>query len=449
MGISNGRDKLQRVAFEDSKGNFYKFSINPQSMTEQYNARNNFMQTRSMVQMQGYGQGLHTIQISGVTGVNHGRGFDTLKELKNLVVTHINEAHDTETGDTPNLTFHNFTNGESWVVEMNTDGIKIEQSSRDPLSYNYSISMVVIQSADQPATSELTWIQLGNINPSLTPRSINSSYEYKYGTTALKDFDFNGLQTEINQFKASRKGVINNYGQRGMYVEHNLLSKGQIVALYKTVYGSVLPKFDFNAYVNATGYFKSTKKSTVNNYGQTDAGAIVNILPPVDVEKMYQILYGDVLDDVDYASFTRMSKLFRAMKRGSIQDYQVDGEADTSDDTLSIGDAVDMFSIIYGKTVKETDYDAYGNASGLFSQAKKESINDYGQDNVNDAMFTSYANYQVQQASDITNSWEKLTNSKLSQYNSNNTVTTGYVNPMVSKEAGAYTYYTLNNMLKV
>ena len=113
MGMSNGRDTLQRIAFEDSNGTFYKFAINPQDMVESIPTRNNFMQTQDLIQMQGYGQGLHTITISGTTGVNHGRGVDKLKALKDLITKHINQAHDTETGDVANLTFHNFTNDES------------------------------------------------------------------------------------------------------------------------------------------------------------------------------------------------------------------------------------------------------------------------------------------------------------------------------------------------
>lgn len=444
--MSNGRDHLQRVAFEDSDGVFYKFNINPQDITESIATRNNFMQTQDLVQMQGYGQGLHTIVISGVTGVNRGLGYDKFNQLYDLIMKHINSAHDTETGDVANLTFHNFTNNRSWVVELNTDGFKVTQSSRDPLSFNYTISMVVIQDASTPSTTETTWIQLGNINPSLTRKTVKSSYEYKYGTTALKGIDFNGLQTEINQFKASRKGVINNYGQKGMYQEERGLSKGQIVSLYKTVYGKVLPNFDFNKYTSESGYFAGKKKGTVNNYGQTDSGSVVNILPPVDVENMYQKLYGSTVNAIDYASFSNLSKMYRAMKRGSINDYGDSGEADTADSTLSIGDAVSMYSAIYGKTVPKTDYDSYENASGLFSQAKKETINDYGQSDVDGAMFKSYADYQVAQASDLTNSWEQLTSSPQMKYG---TQVKNYLNPFVSKDSASYTYYTLNNMLKV
>ena len=446
MGMSNGRDTLQRIAFEDSSGTFYKFAINPQDMVESIPTRNNFMQTQDLIQMQGYGQGLHTITISGTTGVNHGRGVDKLKALKDLITRHINQAHDTETGDVANLTFHNFTNDESWIVELNQDGIKLTQSSRDPLSITYDISMVVIQSADTPSTSEETWIQLGNINPSLTPKVSTSSYEYKYGTTALKDFDFNGYQTEAGQFKASKQGVINNYGQTGMYQEEQLLSKGQIISLYKTVYGKTLHNFDFNKYVDASGYFSNNKKGTVNNYGQTDSGDAIKLLPPADVEAMYQKLYGNTVNAIDYASFSNLSQMFKAMKRGSISDYGATGEADTNDDTLTVGDAVDMYSAIYGKTVADTNYDSYSNASGLFSQAKKETINNYGQSDVDGAMFKSYAEYQVKHASDLTNSWEQITNSNQTKYG---VKVKDYLNPLVSKNAATYTYHTINNMLKV
>lgn len=452
VGISNGRDTLQRVAFETSTGQFYKFAINPQSMTEQVTARNTFLQTDNTIHMQGFGQGLHTIEISGTTGVNHGKGFDNLLALKKLIVDHINSAHDnTNASSTGNveLIFHNFTNNASYKVELNQEGIKIEQSVDDPLSYRYSISMVVVGDASNPATSEITWIQLGNINPSIPVKKVPAGMEYQYGKTGLKDFDFAGYQKAFEEFQKSSVETIKNYGQSGMYKKDFNLSREQVINIYKVVYGKVLPDFDWNKYVSAVGLFNRKKGGSINNYGQDNWSDTTKILPPYDLQTIYQKLYRNTVPAFDSEMYARLSSMFQQMKLGTILDYGESGEANTEDSTLKLADALELFSIIYGKTVPEINYQDYAEAATKFSNSKNESILNYDQDNALDAMFNSWNNeigQKLVSLGDNLNPWEVYTNSYQNRY-------TGgikkYVNPLVSKDAFAYTCATIDNVLRI
>jgi len=109
IGVS-GKDsnmKLQRVAFRQYNNdgtvkNTYRFNINPSNFQENFNARNIFMQTESSIQMQGFGQGLHTITISGTTGVRSMKGssisqtsgFNKYHELYNMLKEQLQSVHD-------------------------------------------------------------------------------------------------------------------------------------------------------------------------------------------------------------------------------------------------------------------------------------------------------------------------------------------------------------------
>lgn len=463
MTIANGRDKLQRVAFEttDSAGNssVFKFAINPTSMVESMGARNVFQQPEAQVQMQGYGQGLHTITIQGTTGVNRGQGFDKMMALKKIIVDQINNVHDSTSGAWQNnpamtsLKFHNFTNNESWKVEMNTDGISIQQSADNPLSYTYNISMVIVGKADVPSTAELTWVQLGNDIPSLPVNYVPSDYEYQYGKTALKDLDASGYASSYDQFIASRKESISNYGQTGMYTQKAIMSKTQVTAMYKAVYGETVKDVDFDKYVSASKFFGGSKQGSINNYGQANEESVKDaskLLPVEDLQQTYNTLYAGTLNTIDYASYTRLEALYKTMKLGSIYNYENEGDqVDTSDDSLNVPDAVNMYSIIYGRTVQKVDYDNYSNAAMTFNSIKKESISDYGQANANDAMFNSYKDLKnqvrVTYPTEL-NPWEAINNSQQTILQSGSPT---YVHPNVSKTAMSYGSNAITNILKV
>ena len=190
MGISNGVSTLHRVALEVN-GVFYYFKINPQNIVESFPARNVFTKTEGDPYMQGFGSGIHTIQISGNTGWGHGNdGYNKYVELKNLLMDY-NNNNEYGLGNVGNFYYHDFTNGYSWQVELNADGFKFTQSVDRPLLYDFDISMVVISPSNSPVQSEISYTTTGNVNPSLQTRTVRAPLGMKY--TKNMSFNTSGL----------------------------------------------------------------------------------------------------------------------------------------------------------------------------------------------------------------------------------------------------------------
>ena len=450
MGISNGRDTLSRVAFETSSGLFFKFRINPASISEKYAARNTFLQGESTVNMQGYGQGLHTISISGTTGVNHGKGFDLMMQLKSIIVDQINNAHDSSNGSYltnpayTTLKFHNFTDNESWLVEIDPQGFSIDQDKDNPLSFTYSIYMVVVGKADSPSTNEIDWVQLGTNHPSFTPTSVSPTGSYVYGQK-IKDLDANGYIKSARQFEDSKYNTIDNYGQSGMYKAKSELSQSEVVALYKIYYGGTLSDLDLQNFVANSPYYGG---SGLGNYGTADketASVLSKALPVTELQTIYQELYGDTLNSVDYDAYSRMNAVYTAMKKGTIYNYSGDTVVDTSNNSLSVPDAVSMFSILYGKTVKEEDFTQVINSGVSFASGKQETINNYGQGSLYGDSMDSFKDSNAYVFPEYINPWESYENSVQSTYSNNGY----YTHPLVSKDSLKYSFDALTNLLKV
>jgi len=193
MGISNGASVIHRVALEIN-GVFYYFKINPQNIIETFPARNVFTKTEGDPYMQGFGSGIHTIQISGNTGWGHGNeGYNKYVELKNILMNY-NNNNEYGLGNVGNFFYHDFTNGYSWQVELNAEGFKFTQSVDRPLLYDFDIAMVVIKPASLPARAEMSYTATGNANPSLQTRSVLAPLNMKY--TKQMSFNTAGLSRQ-------------------------------------------------------------------------------------------------------------------------------------------------------------------------------------------------------------------------------------------------------------
>lgn len=191
MGMSNGANVLHRVALEIN-GSFYYFRVNPQNITESFPARNTFAKTEGTIYMQGYGLGLHTIQISGTTGWGHGNaGVEKYVELKNKLLAYT-EDNQYGLGKVGSFYYHDFTNGYSWQIELSSDGFKFTQSVDRPLLYDFDISMAVIKSASMPSYSEVSYTMTGNASPSLQMGKVLAPLTAKY--TKPVEFNITGLK---------------------------------------------------------------------------------------------------------------------------------------------------------------------------------------------------------------------------------------------------------------
>lgn len=376
VGISNGRDTLQRVAFELSDGTFYKFAINPQDMTDSYQARNNFIQAERNMFMQGYGPGLHTIQISGTTGVNRGAGFDKMVELKKVLTTQLNTGHDDTVGAGLVMKFHNFTNGESWQVEFSPEGFQFNQSVNNPLSYTYTINMVVVGAADTPTTSETSWVVLGNLNPSVSPKQVDTNYNYKYGKTQVSgEFDGSGYSALVNRINRDTTTSVLDYNSFfdkghqtvGMYSYGRILTGSQLESLYKWVYPDINKGFNWKKYLSANGVILRNTKGTVRGYGQAgqaDTGSIVKVM---SADEIYNTLYGQTVNDIDIQSYADASKLHDQLYASALSPLSRDTYMNYVATTFKKDNGEDL-EVMNPSEIQRVYKSVYGNNLPVFDQ---------------------------------------------------------------------------------
>lgn len=197
MSIENGRDKLRKCALE-YKGTFFRFAINPQNLRDARPHRSTVVKTKQNIDVQDFGPDIGQITITGVTGVNRGKGYDKMKELRSFITNYQNDGG-AGVPRSSYLRFHNFTNGESWKVTLNTDGFSLEQDANDPLQYTYTISLLVLSKASLPSYKEVSWVSLGNKSPSIGGGLTQGGavtyydrYSYSHGLTVINPSTTNG-----------------------------------------------------------------------------------------------------------------------------------------------------------------------------------------------------------------------------------------------------------------
>lgn len=145
---SDGRNSLKTIEFEFMR-NKYEFVINPEVYDQMESARVTITQTKDGAWVDDFGAGLPTISIKGTTGFkdkdgNSNAGFLRFKELRDLIRRYYNKM---PPGRTVNalyeLVFHNFTDGEHWVVIPQVFALR--RSISKPLLYAYEIQMTCIR----------------------------------------------------------------------------------------------------------------------------------------------------------------------------------------------------------------------------------------------------------------------------------------------------------------
>lgn len=149
---SNGITTLKRMEFEFD-GQSYKFSLNPEEYSQSEPARIAVTQTKAGAWLDDFGAGLINISMKGTTGFKNGVdnsiGFVRLKELRDLIRQYYyKQDPGTEVTSDKELKFHNYTDGEHWIVAVRT--FDLFRSVSRPLMYGYSIQLTVIRPASQP-----------------------------------------------------------------------------------------------------------------------------------------------------------------------------------------------------------------------------------------------------------------------------------------------------------
>ena len=283
---------LQRVAFIMGSGSNkqrFDFEINPDNMTENFAARNVFLQPEYGIQMQGFGPGLHTITIAGTTGVRkltgvkrltgsknekpyykmqNTAGFDKYHEMFNFLQKQLDSVHDNQTTSEKqdtivtfgglDLDYMDYTNEHYYHCELAPQGYTFTQTADNPLSYRYEINLIVIGNAKEAATNEKSWLNLGNKQLGISTAKLRNAPDKK--SVALSDKYSRELDDlRANNYKMLRttaKNILKNMESRGVsgfrspiinygdgnkkfYRFHKSLSSSQIAKLYSKVYTGI------------------------------------------------------------------------------------------------------------------------------------------------------------------------------------------------------------------
>lgn len=177
MPISDGKTRLKKIMFQ--VGNkYFRFAINPENYVHAKPHRTAVIKTKSRIVIEDFQEDVPTITISGTTGFNPtgiatDRGIAKIKEMKKFLEDYARQGGSGNQG-TDEFFFHNFTNDESYVVHLSPEGVSYTQDANSPLLYQYSIKLVVLREANQPADEDIVNPEIGNKNPTIPGKGSGS-----------------------------------------------------------------------------------------------------------------------------------------------------------------------------------------------------------------------------------------------------------------------------------
>lgn len=149
---SDGKSKLKRIEFE-FLGKSYKFALNPEEYNQPEPSKATITQTKGGAFIDDFGAGIITIYMKGTTGFKGTtKGFTKFKELRDLIRSVYNNIPPgTNIPDSKELIYHNYTDGEHWVVYPSK--FNLMRSIARPLLYLYEMNLWVLRAASVPKTS--------------------------------------------------------------------------------------------------------------------------------------------------------------------------------------------------------------------------------------------------------------------------------------------------------
>lgn len=151
---SDGKNTLKRIEFE-FQGTSYKFALNPEEYTQEETNRATLTMTKANGWIDDFGGGAPTISFKGTTGFKRGTSVPTNGFLKFIALRDLirefyyKTAPGTNVTGANELTFHNYTDGEHWIVTPVV--FSLNRSISRPLMYVYNIQLIAQRAADQPA----------------------------------------------------------------------------------------------------------------------------------------------------------------------------------------------------------------------------------------------------------------------------------------------------------
>lgn len=216
---------LRRIALQLNNGGWYYFRVNPSNYSHSEPQRATILKTKSDIVIEDFGKDLEVITFSGTTGWKKdgsGRtGADRMRQLRDYVRNYASQGGNGNRSINE-LTFHNFTEGESYIVHLSPDGITMERDVEQPILYNYKISLVVIRDASTPADNESVDPSLGNQNSSIGSRVRVASQEPTLSPqrqgAPKEGYTFGDTTLTKQQVDTSVNGVVNPRGATNAYL---------------------------------------------------------------------------------------------------------------------------------------------------------------------------------------------------------------------------------------
>lgn len=164
---------LQRVALrvgDYPDTGWFRFAVNPAQYKHSKPQRVTIFKTKSNIITEDFGKDIETIQFNGTTGFKRDaggfNGAQRLNQLRTLIDSYA-EMGGNGNRSKDELRFYNFTDDQYFVVHLAPEGLSIERSVDQPLLYTYSISLVVLRYAGEPAERDKANPEIGNVAPSV------------------------------------------------------------------------------------------------------------------------------------------------------------------------------------------------------------------------------------------------------------------------------------------
>ncbi len=181
MTMADGRGQLQKIAFQ--VGNtWFRFAINPENYAHKKPHRTTAIKTKSRIVIEDFQSDIPTISIRGTTGFNPtgrvaDRGINKIREMKSFLEEYAKMGGNGRTAS-EDFYFHNYTNGESFVVHLSPEGVSFTQDVNSPLTYKYDITFTVLRNAGEPSEDDIIDPEIGNRFPSIAVPDSNQYSPY-------------------------------------------------------------------------------------------------------------------------------------------------------------------------------------------------------------------------------------------------------------------------------
>jgi hypothetical protein len=170
MGIADGKGIFRKIAFE-LDGKFFRFAINPDNMVYSRPHRTTATKTKSRIVVSDFQDDIHTVTISGTTGLNPtgvaaDRGIAKIREMKNFLENYASLGGNGNKS-AADFYFHDFTNAEHYVVHLSPEGVNFTQDANSPLTHRYDIKFIILRKAGEPDQDDVVDPEIGNRFPTL------------------------------------------------------------------------------------------------------------------------------------------------------------------------------------------------------------------------------------------------------------------------------------------